>query len=287
MARFCGKCGSAANDKATFCNKCGERLLQKKSIRYSYDDKVKPANPYQGEAAAPSSGGRAPNVGVQPAKHKAGQKMAPPPRASSPPPSSGGSNPYVASAPPPASPVSDSARPLYSAVEEDPETRARNTVRNFSLWAAGIVLMPIPFGDLVLLIPVQSAMVLNVARIFNVQDPPEKVLAYIAATSGVSVFGQVTMLIVKNLFPFVGGLVAAPFIYGWTYGLGEVAIRYFQTQGAISGDEMKAVFKQASKQAHKTYGKEKKVTKEESLESLKDYISPEEYDRLRNKFDHQ
>jgi uncharacterized protein (DUF697 family) len=272
MARFCGKCGCPANDKATFCNKCGERLLQKQSIRFSYGDVEKPSNPYEGGT---ETTGPKPPLGVQPAVGRPGKKVPKPPPALTPPPSK--SSDVSTPAPP---------RPSYAAAvtDEDAVTKAKATVRNFSLWAAGIVLMPIPFGDLVLLIPVQSAMILSVARTFGVQDPPEKILAYIAATSGVSVFGQVTMLIVANLFPIVGKLVSAPFIYGWTYGLGEVSIRYFQSQGQISGDEMKQVFKQASSQAHKTYKKEKKAGKEESLDALKDHLAPEEYDRLRNKF---
>ncbi|MBM3463038.1 MAG: hypothetical protein FJX76_13125 [Armatimonadetes bacterium] len=280
MARFCGKCGSAASEKATFCNKCGGRLLQKSSIRYSYEDNARPANPYQGQAteapAEPAPSGRNKAVGVQPAVHSAGRKEAPK-RTPAAPKAPAAATPYTP-------PSADTERPLFAALEEDPVTRARASVRNFSLWAAGIVLMPIPFGDLVLLIPVQSAMVLSVARIFGVQDPPEKILAYIAATSGVSVFGQVTMLIVANLFPIVGKLVSAPFIYGWTYGLGEVSIRYFQSQGQITGEEMKAVFKQASSSAHKAYSKEKKVNKDEAMDNLRDHLPQEEYDRLRSKF---
>ena len=156
-------------------------------------------------------------------------------------------------------------------------------MKSFALWSAGIVLFPLPFSELVALIPVQTAMILSLSKIFNVQDPPEKILAYIAAASGITVFGQVTMIIVANLVPFFGKLITAPFIYGWTYGLGEVAIRYFQSQGEISGDEMKAVFKQASHGASKQYGQER-VSKEESLQALRGHLSDEEYEKLRRKF---
>jgi uncharacterized protein (DUF697 family) len=269
-------------------------LQQKQAIRFSYDDRSTPSNPFQADAATPTA--PQPKPGVQPAVNRPGQRVTPPPAAAPNYPTRPDTYPtrpdeapvsFAPSTPPVySSPSSyDSSRPPFAALEEDPLERAHATVRSFSLWAAGIVLFPVPFSELVLLIPVQTAMILSLARIFGVQDPPEKILAYIAATSGVSVFGQVTMLIVINLFPFVGKLVGAPFIYGWTYGLGEVAIRYFQSQGQITGDEMKAVFKQASSTAHKTYSKDKhKVGKEESLNALRDHLSPEEYERLRNKF---
>lgn len=298
MARFCNKCGAAANEKATFCNKCGNRLQQEKSIRYNYSDTPSPQNPYSAEVdgdARKTRGKGAAPIGVQPAVSRPGQRVTTPPPAAAPPaaPAYASASPvtpssYNPSATPATKPptFSDIDAPTFATIDGDPIERARAVVRSFSAWCAGIVLIPVPFSDLVLLIPVQTAMILKISRVFGVQDPPERVLAYIAATSGVSVFGQVTMLIVANLFPIVGKLVSAPFVYGWTYGLGEVAIRYFESQGTISGDEMKQVFKEANKQAYKSYKKDKPtVSHDESLEALKDQLSPEEYERLRNKFD--
>lgn len=300
MARFCGKCGAAANEKATFCNKCGNRLQQSKSIRFTYNDAPSPQNPYSSDTdSGPRSarGKGAPPIGVQPAVSTPGQRVpattarsaapappAPPTYAAAAPVTPSSYGPSSAGPAPPT--FSDIDTPTFATIDGDAVENARAVVRSFSAWCAGIVLFPVPFSDLVLLIPVQTAMILRISRVFGVQDPPERVLAYIAATSGVSVFGQVTMLIVANLFPIVGKLVSAPFVYGWTYGLGEVAIRYFESQGNISGEEMKQVFKEANKQAYKTYKKEKPTAShDESLEALKDHISPQEYDRLRNKFD--
>jgi uncharacterized protein (DUF697 family) len=308
MARFCGKCGAAANEKATFCNKCGNRLLQKATIRYSYNDSPAPQNPYSAQVEGGRSGGRkgAP-IGVQPAVTRPGEKVAPPPPppyrppAYTPPEPAPAAPTYAAASPvtpssysPPSSTgssrssasFSDLDHPNFASIDEDPVEKARAIVRSFSAWCAGIVLIPVPFSDLVLLIPVQTAMILRISRVFGVQDPPERILAYIAATSGVSVFGQVTMLIVANLFPIIGKLVSAPFVYGWTYGLGEVAIRYFESQGTISGEEMKRVFKEANTQAYRQYKQERpRMSKEESLSALRDHLAPEEYERLRNKFD--
>ncbi|NDD28193.1 MAG: hypothetical protein EB084_08000 [Proteobacteria bacterium] len=297
MARFCGKCGTAANEKATFCNKCGNRLQQSKAIRFTHDTAATPQNPYSAEVDGGSGRrkGGAP-IGVQPAVSKPGQKVTPPSPAAPPQASPAYASasfvtpssyaPGSQTAQPPT--FSDLDRPTFDSIDGDPVERARAIVRSFSAWSAGIVLTSflLPFSDLVLLIPVQTAMILRVSRVFGVQDPPERILAYIAATSGVSVFGQVTTLIVANLFPFVGKFVSAPFVYGWTYGLGEVAIRYFESQGTLSGDEMKQVFKEANKEAYRSYKKSKpSVSQQESLDALKDHLSKDEYERLRTKFD--
>ena len=87
-----------------------------------------------------------------------------------------------------------------------------------------------------------------------------------------------------NLIPIIGKLVSAPFVYGWTYGLGEVAIRYFEAQGELQGDELKAVFKKVSKDATRAFRKNEVKSVEDSFSHLRDHLSPEEYEKLRKRF---
>ena len=162
--------------------------------------------------------------------------------------------------------------------------RAREIARNFSLWAAGIVLFPIPFADLVLLMPVQTAMVISIGKAYGVKDPPEKMLAHIAAACGASVFGQITTMFVSSFIPIIGKIVTAPFVYGWTYGLGEVAMRYFETQGEINKDEMKQLFKQASKSATRAFKPADVAQARQSFDHLRDHLSEEDYRKLRDRF---
>jgi uncharacterized protein (DUF697 family) len=153
---------------------------------------------------------------------------------------------------------------------------SQTLVRSFALWAGGLTLMPIPFADLVFLIPIQSAMVLKIARIYDIDDPPEKVLSYIAAACGVSVAGQVTTVVVASFVPILGKLVSAPLVYGWTYGLGEAAIYYFENRDAIDNNHMRQLFNRVSEQARKSYGKE-------SLDKLRENMSPAEYEELKRR----
>lgn len=184
----------------------------------------------------------------------------------------------------------DASRPLPPLSFDAPvaggntRERARDIARSFSLWAAGIVLFPIPFSDLVLLMPIQTAMVISIGKAYGVKDPPEKTLAHIAAACGASVFGQITTLFVSNLIPIIGKLVSAPFVYGWTYGLGEVAIRYFESQGQLSGDEMKSLFRQVSKEATRGFKASDVTQARESMDHLREHLSEEDYRKLRSRF---
>lgn len=162
--------------------------------------------------------------------------------------------------------------------------KARDIARSFAISAAGIVLVPLPFSDLVFLMPIQTAMVLSIGKAYNVKDPPEKTLAHISAACGASVFGQITTLFVANLIPIIGKLVSAPFVYGWTYGLGEVAIRYFEAQGELQGDELKQIFKKVSKDATRAFRKNDIKSVDDSFSHLRDHLSPEEYEKLRKRF---
>ena len=132
--------------------------------------------------------------------------------------------------------------------------------------------------------PIQTAMVIYIGKAYGVKDPPEKMLAHIAAACGASVFGQITTLFVTNLIPFIGKMISAPFVYGWTYGLGEVAMRYFESQGEITKDEMKSLFKQVSREATRSFRPSEIKDARSSLDQLKDHLSEEDYQKLRSRF---
>lgn len=273
MAKFCPNCGHQAKDTAKFCSACGSGFPAQTQVS---------APPPQTQNEWPSMD--TPDAGYAPPQYWESYDY----------PSSGPSSP---SYPPPSSykepvyqPRVDASRPLpplsfdAPSAAANPREKARDIARSFSLWAAGIVLFPIPFSDLVLLMPIQTAMVISIGKAYGVKDPPEKTLAHIAAACGASVFGQITTLFVSNLIPIIGKLVSAPFVYGWTYGLGEVAIRYFESQGQLSTDEMKSLFKQVSKEATRGFRPSDVTQARESMDHLREHLSEEDYRKLRARF---
>lgn len=181
---------------------------------------------------------------------------------------------------------SGSERPQFDELDDDLEARrakAYDTITTFSLWCAGLVLFPMPFVDLVFLVPIQSAMVVAVGKIYGVNQTPEKTVALLAGACGASVFGQFTTLFLASFIPIVGKVISAPFIFGWTYGMGEVAIRYFESKGTATKDELKQIFKKASKEASKNYDSSK-VNPREALENIRNYVSEDEYRKIRDRF---
>lgn len=299
MTIYCDNCGAQAKPNAKFCGQCGNRL-----------GAPNPVHP----PAAPA----APSVGtVRPSAGEAQQFSSPPPMenvpSSPPPPQYWESYDYPSvdpnrprdwietsergpqAPPPPRNPTptfraSDASRPLpplsFGGAQAPAGARekARDIARSFAISAAGIVLVPLPFSDLVFLMPIQTAMILSIGKAYNVKDPPEKTLAHISAACGASVFGQITTLFVANLIPIIGKLVSAPFVYGWTYGLGEVAIRYFEAQGELQGDELRDVFRKVSKDATRAFRKNDIKDVEASFSHLKDHLPEDEYQKLRKRF---
>ena len=174
----------------------------------------------------------------------------------------------------------------FEELDDDLESRrakAYDTITTFSLWCAGLVLFPMPFVDLVFLVPIQSAMVVAVGKIYGVNQTPEKTVALLAGACGASVFGQFTTLFLASFIPIVGKVISAPFIFGWTYGMGEVAIRYFESKGTATKDELKQIFKKASKEASQKYDGNK-VSPREALENIRNYVSEDEYRKIRDRF---
>lgn len=283
MAKFCNKCGAQVRENARFCNICGNQL------------RVTPATP--SPAALP------PTLPSTPPTAAASSAVPPVPQT---PqffqsydfepggPSFGGQSSSAPYPSPSSSPMRDSSRPLpplsdFFGAEDDDEASnkrelAEDTIMNFSLWAAAIVLVPIPFCDLVLLMPIQSAMVIAIGKVYGVNETPERILAIIAGSCGASVFGQLTAVFLSNLIPIIGSLVSAPFIFGWTYGLGKVAIRYFESKGQASESELKSIFKQASKEANSKYDPSKLGSAQASLDNLRQYMSEEDYMKIRERF---
>ncbi|MGM9999430.1 MAG: zinc-ribbon domain-containing protein [Candidatus Bruticola sp.] len=271
MAKFCNKCGSQLRENARFCNVCGNQVrtrrpdpspAEKQNCFVPPVSSTPPANPvpqFFHSYDFPDNGGMAPAQAAY---------------------SSSMPNSRDASRPLP--PLSD----FFNDDDDNANKKelAEDTIMNFSLWAAAIVLVPIPFCDLVLLMPIQSAMVIAVGKVYGVNETPERILAIIAGSCGASVFGQLTAVFVSNLIPIIGSLVSAPFIFGWTYGLGKVAARYFESKGEASESELKSVFKQASKEANSKYDQSKVNSAQASLDNLRQYMSEEDYMKIRERF---
>jgi uncharacterized protein (DUF697 family) len=157
----------------------------------------------------------------------------------------------------------------------------RQIIQSFAIAIAGIAAIPIPFADFFLMAPLQIAMVITIAKKYNRTISYDTAKALVGTIAG-GFLGRLLCSTVVKFIPFIGSMISMPFAYGWTFGIGEMAILYFETQGSATPEDLKEGFKKVSKEAEQTYSKNN-IKPDEALESIKSHLSEEEYLKLKEK----
>ena len=137
------------------------------------------------------------------------------------------------------------------------EAAARDLTEKCGYAAAALTILPIPGSEIVAVMPLHVGMVMGIAHVYGqevTRDTAEKLILRIGATVGLSLVGsRLATTAAKILLPGLGGLISAPFMYASTLAIGMVARVYFESQGAVSDDDMKAVYEQALKRAKQSF----------------------------------
>ncbi|MFK8004515.1 MAG: SHOCT domain-containing protein [Polyangiales bacterium] len=122
--------------------------------------------------------------------------------------------------------------------------------------AAALTIIPIPGTEVLGVMPLHVGMVIGIADEYGktvTRESALELVTQIAATVGVSLVGsRLAMTAGKILLPGFGGLLAAPFMYASTKGIGHVATLYFE-QGALSEAEMTRAYKRAQSEAKSAF----------------------------------
>lgn len=122
--------------------------------------------------------------------------------------------------------------------------------------AAALTIIPIPGTEVLGVMPLHVGMVIGIGDEYGKKMTREsafELVTQIAATVGVSLVGsRLAMTAGKILLPGFGGLLAAPFMYASTKGIGHVATLYFE-QGALSETEMTRAYKRAQSEAKSAF----------------------------------
>lgn len=118
--------------------------------------------------------------------------------------------------------------------------------------AAALTVLPLPGTEIVGVTSVHVGMVVKIGseygRELSRQDALE-LLKQIGATVGASLVGSALASTAgKILLPGLGGLIAAPFAFAATLGIGHVARLYFE-RGELSKTEMKRAYEEAAAHA--------------------------------------
>ena len=173
--------------------------------------------------------------------------------------------------------------PLFKQILEnfrfdiDPElSRDENVeevIKSAALLSGAIAVEPVPFADVLLITPVQAKMVLHIGKIYGYEIDQARALDIAKELGATIAYGfaarQIMRGVVKTIAPIIGGVVTAPLVYGWTYGLGRLAQRYFERK--IAGQTF-------TKTEQKQFARTLPAVEKPTLEALGDFAK-----ELRNR----
>ncbi|MEZ4238117.1 MAG: hypothetical protein R3F59_18615 [Myxococcota bacterium] len=126
--------------------------------------------------------------------------------------------------------------------------------------AAALTILPIPGSEIIGVMPLHVGMVVGIANHHGrtiTRESAMELVVQIGATVGLSLVGsRLATTAAKFVLPGLGGLVAAPFMFASTLGIGAVADAYFQ-HGDLPRDRMREVYKDAAASARSAFRPEK------------------------------
>ncbi len=113
--------------------------------------------------------------------------------------------------------------------DEDKCKFAKDVINIASYCSAGVAPLPIPIWDVFIITPIQICMVRAIGNIYGYKnevsgDRAKEVLTTIAS----GYLGQQVCLGILKLLPFSGSLISPVFVWGWTKGIGTLAMEYFK-----------------------------------------------------------
>lgn len=246
MAMICPKCYNQARDGAKFCSRCGTTFVSQAA------SELPPTAPINMEEII-------------------GQPVVEMPGACSEDANSYAMDLYTG----------EGAFPIDKQHMEEAHGKARNIVKLFSAVAAGLTLMWLPFLDIFFLIPLLCFMVITIAKIFGQKLSFDMAKDLIVTCFAGSV-GFLGAYLCGKFIPVVGGLLTAPVIFACTYGIGDVSIAYFSQEGKLSRDQMRDIYSKSFQNSKQYYSGDLGEAKD-SLDKIKGYLSPEEYEKLKNR----
>ena len=131
--------------------------------------------------------------------------------------------------------------------EAEREQHVRELIQVGSVSAAAVSVQPVPLLDLVLVSPIQIAMVQAIGRVHGHKLTQKSVLEMLS-TFGASLLAQNAMMAAAKFIPPFGWVVSVSMGYALTFAIGEVANHYFVHGRGVGPGELNDLFKRTYKQ---------------------------------------
>lgn len=132
------------------------------------------------------------------------------------------------------------------------EKRIRALIYSKAAIAGAVALIPIPVADIVILTPMQVAMVTAIGYFHGVAVTKERVLELLSVLGAAYGLREAARQLVK-LIPGVGSAVSASVAFAGTVALGEAANLWFKRQMQIPEEELRQVFTATVAKAREDY----------------------------------
>ena len=131
---------------------------------------------------------------------------------------------------------------------------ARQVVNMCSYAAAVVAVVPVPFSDAVLMLPIQSAMVVTIGHVYGrkvTRAAAKDLIVELGATLGI---GMLARQGIKALLPVVGAILTVPAAFAANWAMGRVAMEYFKHPN-VSRETLRAVYAKAKDEAKKLFSR--------------------------------
>jgi len=144
----------------------------------------------------------------------------------------------------------------------DPEERqkiSKDLVTMSSFGAAAATLVPLPGSDFFAVTAVQASMVVAVGRVYGrelTMSQAKDIVFELAAVCGLGLLAQKGFAtITKILLPGFGGILAAPYAFAVTYGMGNASMTYFANKD-FTKETIKRVYDEAVAEGKRIFSKD-------------------------------
>jgi len=157
------------------------------------------------------------------------------------------------------------------ATPEERDQAVREMIQVCAASAAAVAVQPFPLVDVLLISPIQIALVQAIGRIHGYKLEQKSVVEILSAF-GAALVTQNLIIAAAKLVPFAGWLVGISMAYALTWAVGDVAEYYFKNGRGVSQDDLQVMFKKVyqAKKAEKVAAHKSDASLREKLQQLKD-----------------
>lgn len=141
-----------------------------------------------------------------------------------------------------------------NATAAEREKACRDVVNMCSYAVAATSVSPLPFSDALLVLPIQSAMVMTIGHIHGRRLDRAAAKDLIVELGTVAGLGFLARQGIKALLPVVGALLTVPAAYAANWGIGRVAMEYFQNPD-LSKEMLRSIYARAKEEGIASFSK--------------------------------